>query len=219
MSRALITAVAIALVALSGAPVEAVAGPATDALRPAVDEVLRIVSDDALKGPSHTQDRRRALRLVLDSVIDFPEAARRALALHWQGRTDVERAEFTALFKDLVSYSYITTFEGYGGQTVVYAAEKSTDGAVTVLTRVQGRQGAPVPVDYRMHQRDGRWLVYDVVIEGVSLVANYRAQFNTIVRSTSYAELIRRLRARVAELAAPAAAAVDTGGRQAIRRR
>ena len=180
------------------------AGPATDALRPAIDHVLRILNDEALKGPAHTQDRRQALRRVMEDVIDFPDAARRALALHWQGRTEAERAEFVALFQDLVIYSYIVTMESYGSQTVVYAGETVSDGGAAVFTTVQGRQGAPIPVEYRMHQRDGRWLIHDVVIQGVSLVANYRTQFHTLVRSSSYAELVRRIRARVAALMAPA---------------
>jgi phospholipid transport system substrate-binding protein len=191
----------------SAAAVRPAAGPATDALGPAIDHVLRILNDEALKGPAHTQDRRQALRRVMEDVIDFPDAARRALALHWQGRTEAERAEFVALFQDLVIYSYIVTIESYGGQTVVYAGETVSDGGAAVFTKVQGRHGAPIPVEYRMHQRDGRWLIYDVVIEGVSLVANYRTQFHTVVRASSYAELVRRIRARVAALMAP----VDAG--------
>ena len=214
MTRRLIAVVVVALALTATVAGPATAGPATDAIRPAIDQLLRILNDDRLKGPVHTEDRRRALGLVIEGVIDFPEAARRALALHWQGRTDTERAEFIGLFRDLVTYSYIVTLEGYGGQAVVYAGETESDGVVAVLTRVQGRQGAPVPIEYRMHQRDGRWRIYDVVIEGASLVANYRSQFNTVVRTTSYAALVRRMRARVAVLMTSPAASLDvTTGR------
>ena len=199
----LVAALAIALVSITGSPGAATAGPATEALRPAVDRVLRILSDESLKGPAQAPARRRALREVMEGVIDFPEAARRALALHWQARSEAERAEFVALFKDLVTYSYIVTMEAYAGQTVAFAGETESDGIVMVHTKVEARQGPPASLEYRMHQREGRWLVYDVTVEGVSLVANYRAQFNTIVRSSSYAELLRRIRARVAELTAP----------------
>lgn len=200
-----VAGVALALALIAVAPRPGAAGPATDTLRPAIDRVLQILADDTLKGPAQTPTRRRALKSVMDDVIDFPDAARRALALHWQARTDAERAEFVPLFKELVTYSYIVTFEAYAGQTVVYTGETQSDGVVSVLTRVEGRRGPPVPVEYRMHQRDGRWLVYDVIVEGVSLVANYRAQFNSIVRTSSYEELMRRIRARVAELTAPPA--------------
>jgi phospholipid transport system substrate-binding protein len=155
-----------------------------------------------LKGTEHTPARRRALRYVMDSVIDFPDAARRALAVHWQGRTDGERAEFVALFKDLVTYSYVARMEAYAGQTVAFVSETAGDGTATVLTQMQNRQGAPVPIDYRMHQRNGRWLVYDVIVEGVSLVGNYRTQFNSVILTSSYAELVRRMRTRVGELEA-----------------
>jgi phospholipid transport system substrate-binding protein len=182
------------------------AGSAADELRPAIDKVLRILDDPAMKGELRTRERRAALRTVMESAIDFPEAARRALAMHWRPRTEAEREEFTGLFKDLVTYSYIRMMEPYAGEKVQFGGESESDGTTTVLTRIHRRQGEPVPVDYRMHLRGMRWLVYDVVAEGVSLVANYRVQFNSIIQTSSYGELVRRIRARVAELSqAPAA--------------
>ncbi len=198
MSRAV---AALALLLIGAAPGPAVAGGATDALRPAIDHVRRILDDPALKGPARTPERRAALRGVLEGVIDFPEASRRALAVHWRDRTDAERAEFVALFKDLVTYSYIVKIEPYAGEPVVFTGESEHDGMTTVLTRIQTRQGT-IPVDYRMHVRDGRWLVYDVLVEGVSLVGNYRAQFNSIIQTSSFAELVRRMKVRLTELAA-----------------
>jgi phospholipid transport system substrate-binding protein len=197
----------LALAVLCALPGRAAAGGATDTLRPAIDQVLRILDDPALKGPARTPERRAALRGTVEGMIDFPEAARRALALHWRNRTEAERAEFVALFKDLVTYSYILKVEPYAGEAVVFVGESEHDGVTTVLTRIQSRQG-PIPVDYHMHEHAGRWLVYDVLVEGVSLVGNYRAQFNTIIQTASYAELIRRMKVRLTELAgAPSAAA------------
>jgi phospholipid transport system substrate-binding protein len=190
----------LALLLAGVVPGHAVAGGATDALRPAIDHVRRILDDPALKGPARTPQRRAALRAAIEGVIDFPDAARRALAMHWRDRTEAERAEFVALFKEIVTYSYISKVEPYAGEPVVFSGESEQDGTTTVLTRIQARQG-PIPVDYRMHLRDGRWLVYDVLVEGISLVGNYRAQFNSIVQTSSFAELVRRLKARVAELA------------------
>jgi phospholipid transport system substrate-binding protein len=190
----------IVLGVLAAAPGRAPAGAATEILRPAVDRVLHILADPALKGAEHTAERRQALQAVMAGVIDFPDAARRALGVHWQERTDAERDEFIALFKELVTYSYIVTMEGYASQSVAFVSEMESEGIATVLTKIQDRQGQPVPIEYRMHQRDTRWLVYDVLVEGVSLVGNYRTQFNSIIRTTSYPELIHRMRTRVGEL-------------------
>ncbi|HXD95037.1 MAG TPA: ABC transporter substrate-binding protein [Candidatus Acidoferrum sp.] len=196
-------ALAAVCMMLGAAPRPATAGPATETLRPAIDQVLRVLDDPALKGVEHARERRAALRAVMETVVDFPDAARRALSVHWAARTEAEREEFVMLFKDLVTSSYIVTMEGSAGQLVVFVGEAEHDGITTVLTNVERRQGPPAAVEYRMHQRGSRWLVYDVIVEGVSLVGNYRTQFNTIVRTSSYAELIRRMRERVAELTAP----------------
>jgi len=198
------------VVALVGVlPAGAGAGGATDELRPAIDKVLRILDDPALKGEAKTHERRAALRGVMESAIDFPEASRRALAAHWRARTEAEREEFVGIFKDLVTYSYIRLMEPYAGETVQIAGESPVNGT-TVLTRIQRRQGEPVPIDYRMHVRASRWLICDVLMEGVSLVGNYRAQFHSIIQTSSYEELVRRMRARVAELRPTRAAGIRT---------
>jgi phospholipid transport system substrate-binding protein len=199
MKRALIILVAGALLAAPSA------GPVTEQLRRSIDRVIAILSDPALQGPAMTTARRDAVRRVMDEAIDFPEAAKRALGAHWRGRTDAERAEFIALFKDLVEYSYIVRIEPYAGQQVVYLGETIEEDRATVRTRLENRQGQDLLVDYRLHRPGDRWLVYDVSIAGVSLVANYRTQFNSIIQTSSYAELLVRMKARVRELAAPPA--------------
>jgi phospholipid transport system substrate-binding protein len=191
---------ALTLLIVAAAAGRAIAGAATDALRPAVDRVLQILGDPAFKGAKHTAERRQALRAVMEDVIDFPDAAQRALSVHWQARTPAEREEFVTLFKELVSYSYIVTMEPYAGQSVVYVSETDRDGGTSVLTRLESPQRPAIPIEYRMHRRGDRWLVYDVIVEGVSLVGNYRDQFNSIIRTTSYPELVRRMKTRVEQL-------------------
>lgn len=200
----------LALLLMAVWPEVGSAAGAVDELRPTVDKVLRILADHELKGEERARERRIALHAVMESAIDFPEAARRALARHWRTRTEVEREEFVTLFKNLVIHSYIRLMEPYAGETVQIAGESPSEGMTTVLTRVHRRQGEPVPVDYRMHLRGTRWLIYDVMLEGVSLVGNYRGQFNTIIQMSSYDELVRRIRARVAELDHTPAAAIRT---------
>lgn len=201
------TVAALAVLALTGGlPERGMAGSATDQLRPSIDEVIRILDDPALKTPARTKERRAAIRRVMDTVIDYRDASMRALGPHWRNRTEAEREEFVALFTDLVAYSYIARIEPYAGVRVAYVAESVEEGIVTVRTKIETRTDREFPVDYRMHRNGTRWLVYDVVVEGVSLVANYRTQFNTIIQTSSYAELVRRIRARLAELAAPSPA-------------
>ena len=208
MSRRWIALGAVALTLVTAAPGRVSAGAPTETLRPAIDQVLRILNNATLKGPARRLERRAALRAVMDTVIDYPDAAQRALSIHWPARSEAERAEFVALFRDLVTHSYILTLEAYAGQTIVFVGEVEHDGITTVSTRIEGQERPPVPVEYRMHQRGERWLAYDVIVEGVSLVANYRTQFNAVIRTSSYDELIRRIRARVAELNSPPSSAV-----------
>ena len=190
------TLVALTALMSCAAPARAAATSATDTLKPAIDQAVRILDDPRLKGPSHTPERRAALRAVIERVVDFPEAARRALGIHWRDRTDAERAEFIALFRDLVIYSYIAQLEPYAGEAIVFSGESAREETTTVSTRILARQGA-IPVDYRMHRMpDGRWRIHDVLVEGVSLVGNYRAQFTRIIRTASFADLVKRLESR-----------------------
>jgi phospholipid transport system substrate-binding protein len=198
-----------------GAWSPAAAGVATDRLRPAVDEILRVVNDPAMKAPAKRHVRRAAIRRVLEDMIDFREAARRALGPHWRERTAAERAEFVGLFSELVLLSYTASIDDlsrektvmldlFCGERVDYLSELVEDGAATVRTRLVRRDRPDVPVDYRMHAVGPRWLVYDVIVEGASLVANYRAQFHAVIKTASYSELVARIRARVVELTIPA---------------
>ncbi len=158
---------AASLSLLAGAP--AWAGP-TDQLREYTDQVIKTLDDPALA------------------------RGRRVLARHWQARTPAERDEFTQLFADLLERTYIARLDEYGGERIRYVSESINGELATVRARIVTRTGIEVPVESRMVLRGERWLIYDVLIENVSLVANYRAQFDRIVRSSSYEELVRRLK-------------------------
>jgi len=203
----MIARIAVALV-VAGLVAGVTAGPVTEQLRQSIDRVTAILADPALAGAAMTAPRRAALRQVMDEAIDFPEAARRALGIHWRARTEAERAEFVVLFRDLVEYAYILRIEPYAGETVVYVGEAVEHDQATVRTKLRPRRGEDLAVDYRLHRQGDRWLVYDVSIGGVSLVANYRTQFNTIIQTSSYAELLSRIRTRLRELEAPPRMAV-----------
>jgi phospholipid transport system substrate-binding protein len=174
----------------------ATAGPATDQLHGSIDAVLKILSDPELKKQAKAVERRRAIRTVANDIFDFNEISRRSLAVHWQARAPAERQEFVALFGDLLENSYISKIESYSGEKIVYAGETVDGQLATVKTRLVTRQGTEVPVEYRMFLRDDRWRAYDVNIEGISLVANYRAQFNTIISRSGYQDLVAKLKAK-----------------------
>jgi len=183
------------------APASADAGAPTDQLRSSVDQIVKVLDDPALRADSRAQDRRAAIRKEAQVVFDFGETAKRALGRHWQGLSEKDRQEFTGLFTDLIERAYISKIERYSGERIAYAGESVEGGLATVRTRFVTKQGTEIPVDYRMQQRGDRWLVYDVMVEGVSLINNYRTQFDKIIQTSSYAELVRKMKA--AEVSAP----------------
>ena len=177
--------------------VPAVAGIPTDQLRQRVDQVIKVVDDPTLMGK--TAERHAAVRKIAEEVFDYPDTAQRALGVHWNARTPQERQEFVTLFADLLDRAYIGKIDLYQGEKVRYVGDTVNGDEATVRTRIVTKRGSEVPVDYRMHLRNGRWLVYDVIIEGVSVVSNYRVQFNKVVQTESYQALVQKLRAKEAE--------------------
>ncbi len=175
------------------------AGPPVDQLKTSIDKVMQILDDPALKVDGKVKERRTAVRNVANDIFDFAETARRSLARHWQVRTDTEREEFVALFADLLERSYISKIELYGGEKIQYGREHLDGDYATVSSKIITKQGQEVPVDYRMLRRGDRWLVYDVAIEGVSLISNYRTQFNKIIQTSSYTELVKKMRTKQEE--------------------
>ena len=188
------------VVGVSSAP--AAAGVPTDQLKGAVERVLKTLDDPTLKGEVRLGERRVAVRKIANEIFDFSEIAKRSMARHWQPLSEAQKNEFVGLFADLLERSYISKIETYGGEKIQYTAERADGEFATVSTRIITKNGTEVPVDYRMIKRADRWLVYDVSIEGVSLVSNYRTQFNKIIQTTSYNELISKLRNKQDELLA-----------------
>ena len=139
------------------------------------------------------QQRRLDLRRVAAELFDFDEISRRALSRHWAARTPEEQAEFTRLFTDLLERTYVGRIESYSGESIVFLGE-AVDGAfATVRSKVVTRRRIETPFDYRLHLRDGRWRVYDILIDHVSFVATYRSEFARIIQRESYAALVERL--------------------------
>jgi len=188
-------AVMLALAVVPVAPA-AFAGPATDQIKPQIDRVVATIENPALKGDGKAAERRQALRGITDGVFDWSEMAKRALGRHWAGRTPAEQQEFVALFRELLERAYVGKIERYAGEPITYMGEVADGEVTTVRTKITTRQSQDVPIDYRMFRDGDRWRVYDVLIEGISLVNNYRTQFDGIIKTSSYEELVKRLKAR-----------------------
>jgi len=197
---ALVLALAVAGLALAASPARA--GTPLDQLRLQVDRVLKVLDDPELKKPDKAKDRRLAVRKIANDIFDFSETAKRSLGRHWQARTPAEQSEFVLLFSDLLERSYLSKIELYGGEKIQYLSDAVENGdQAKVLTKIVARQGSEIPIEYRMHKKGERWLVYDVMIEGVSLVSNYRTQFNKIIQTSSFQELVKKMKTKQEEFA------------------
>ena len=196
------TALGIALVLTLGTAAgrQAWAGAPTEQLRTQIDRVIKVLEDPEMAKEARMVERRTVIRRVANDIFDFSETTRRSLGPHWQARTPQEREEVTRLYADLLERSYIGKIEMYSGEKIQFLGDTIDGDQATVRTRLVIKQGTDIPVDYRMHRLPGdRWLTYDVSIEGVSLVANYRAQFNKVIQTSGYTSLVKKLTAKEQE--------------------
>jgi len=165
------------------------------------DQILKILKDPDMKAKSKEPEKRLLLRKIADERFDWEEMARRCLAIHWAQRTPEERKEFVSLFADLLERSYMGKIEGYKDEKIVFEKQKIEGDYAVVESIIVTERDVEVPINYRLRKKDSDWLIYDVSIEGVSLVNNYRTQFNNIITSSSYQELVKRMKTkRVQEL-------------------
>ena len=168
-------------------------GAATEAIRGTINEVIRILDDQGMKKPERAQERRKLLEKVVGGRFSYEEMAKRTLAAQWRKLDEKQQREFVDLFKRLLTNSYADKVEGYSGEQVHYINERTEGDYAEVRTRAESGK-VEIPLDYRMLNKDGEWRVYDVVIDGVSLVSNYRGQFAKIIRTSGYDDLVKQLR-------------------------
>jgi phospholipid transport system substrate-binding protein len=175
------------------------AGEPTEKIRQTTDKILSIVTDPSLKDPSKAQEREKLIRRAVDEQFDWEEMARRSLATHWAKRTAEERKEFVRLFADLLERTYMRKVEDYSGEKVLYEGETKDGDYVKVKVKIVTKKNKDIPVEYRLKKEGNDWFIYDISIEGVSLVNNYRTQFNNIIVQSSYENLVKKLRDKVEE--------------------
>src|SRR5262245_61186160 len=156
----------------------ATAGEPTNLVRQTTDQVLQVLDDPKLQSADKQTERHARLHNIADQAFDWEEMARRALAVHWRGRTPQEQQEFVGLFRDLVERTYINRLETatQEKQDIQYVSEQIDGSRATVKTNVLTKRRQQVPLEYRLLKGNGRWKIYDVLVEGISLVNNYRSQ-------------------------------------------
>jgi phospholipid transport system substrate-binding protein len=192
----------IGLLSAEAAPASSVVGP-RDAVESAVDRFMTIVQNGHSDNAAVAADRTSQIREIVREMFDFDEISRRVLSRHWQTLQREEQAEFVTLFRDLLERAYLTQVETAGNEKILFLGESSEGGgAAIVRSKVVTRQGTEIPLDYRMHLLNGRWRIYDVVVQGVSFIASYRTQFDRVIRAESYGSLRERLQKKAAEHAA-----------------
>ena len=169
----------------------------TSQLKGTIEKVIKIVQDEALKNDK--QARRVALRKTIAERFNYRQMVMRSLAKNWDARSDQERQEFIALFKSLLENSYANKLEAYKDEEINYLDEMIKGKYALVKTEVV-RKSSTIGVDYKLIQENGNWQVYDFVIEGVSMIRNYRSQFTKIIRRDSYEVLVQKLTDKINEL-------------------
>jgi phospholipid transport system substrate-binding protein len=190
----------MSIVALSVVP--GYAGPPTEAVKTTIDEVLRIVRDQDLKRKDKVDERRHLLEKVVEARFDYAVMSRRALGAPWNQLTDQQKQEFVDLFRTLLTNSYADKIETYSGEGVQYLNERTEKEYAEVRTKVLSGK-TEIPLDYRLINKAENWRVYDVVVDNISLVNNYRGQFTKILRASSYSDLVDQLRKKSDKLKAP----------------
>jgi phospholipid transport system substrate-binding protein len=185
-------ALAMVLILLAAGTAQAMTP--TETVQSRVDAALLTLGQTSNATAGEAEQRRIQIRRVADGLFDFPEMSRRVLGRHWTDRTPVERDEFVKLFADLMARAYLGKLDRYAGQSVTYVAERIDGDLASVDSRVVTAKQSEVPVEYRLRRVDDRWAAYDVLIERVSLVGTYRSQFDRIIQTSSFGELLKRMR-------------------------
>jgi len=179
----------------------ALASPPAYEIKKTVDEVVRIVADKDMK--KNETKRRQALKKSISNIFDYAEMAKRSMGKHWNVRTPAEKKVFVDLFASLLENSYAGKIESYNNEKIVYIKDIVDGDYAEVKSKVVTANRDEFTLDYRLFRQNNKWMVYDVIIEGVSLVSNYRSQFNKIITANGYDKLVKKLQSKNEELNAP----------------
>jgi phospholipid transport system substrate-binding protein len=180
-----------------GFPRFAQAGEPLEVVRTAIDKAVQILKDPKLQGMDKKRERIDRLREALTPIFDYDEMSKRALGGHWRRRTPAEQEEFVVVFRDFLERIYSDKIDLYGGEKVLFGRETIDTDFAQVETTIISLKGEEIAVVYKLRRENGKWKVYDAVVENISLINNYRSQFDRVISSASYEELLKRLREKV----------------------
>ena len=173
-------------------PSTATAITATEAVKSSMEQVFRVLDDKELKGAERAMERRQQLQKIFNDRFSYEEMSKRSLGAQWNNLNETQRQQFVDLFRQLLARSYTGTIESYSGEQIQYINEHNEGDYAEVRTKLLSRKGE-IPINYRLLSKSGEWRVYDIVVDGISLVNNYRAQFTKIIRTSSYEDLVEKL--------------------------
>ena len=170
------------------------AGEPLEMIRSAVEKVLAVLKDPKLKSPEKKQERIERLKEIINPIFDYDEMARRALGVHWRRRTPAEQEEYLTLFRIFIESVYADRVDLYEGERIVVGRETIDGDYAEVEAKVINARGEESPVIFRLRRADAKWRVYDAVVENISVVQNYRSQFDRVISKSSYNELRKLLK-------------------------
>lgn len=192
--RKIIFVIFVGILFLTSASTFLFAGEPQKIIMETIDKGFAVLKEPSLKGDDKTEERRKRLWAEISPIFNFEEMSKRALGQHWSKRSPEEKKEFVELFTNILKDAYIGKTDTYSGEKIVLLGEKQDSKYANVQTKLITNKGTDTSVDYHMLNNQGKWKIYDVIIEGVSLVNNYRNQFNNILIKSSYEDLILRIK-------------------------
>lgn len=190
-------ALALALISHMGAAL-ALAGEPLELVKSAGERVIAVLKDPKLKAPDKKKERVGRLKEIINPIFDYDEMARRTLGAHWRRRTPAEQQEFLNLFRAFLETVYTEKVDLYDGERAVFGRETIDQDYAEVESKVTNVKGEESPVIYRLKRTGGKWKVYDAVVENISIVNNYRSQFDRVLNKSSFEELKKLLREKAA---------------------
>ena len=170
------------------------AGEPLDVVKGAADRAVQALKDPKLVSKDKRNERVERVREAIEPIFDFEEMAKRSLGPHWRQRTPAEQKEFVRVFQEFIERIYSDKIDLYEGQKILFGKEVIDQDFAQVDSNIVNNKGETISIVYKLRRADGKWKVYDAVVENISFINNYRSQFERVIKTSSYEELVKRLK-------------------------